>query len=671
MARAVPGWLHSLLRGCGVTLLYTAGGIAGLQAAILVSTVSAAWAPAGVSLWAFFRYGPRIAPFLLAGSFLVAVSTGASVGSTVGVACCSVLACLLGAQLLRRVGFRRELDRSRDVLWLAGASVVTAAIASATGLPLLVVLGTVAASELPRLSWVWFIGDLMGLVVAAPALFTIGPAIRRRDFAGRWPELLAMVGALLALSLVVFLGSNPWLPEQALYSRAFLLLPLAVWAAIRFGPAGAAGMSLALSALAVAATASGRGPFVDQILVEGVIVLQLFLAVVIGTALVLAASTAERQAAERQLVLVERLAAVGSLAAGVAHEINNPLAFVITNLELLERELVRADQRLVALIRDARFGAERVRLIVQDLKVLSRDNAAQREPVSLDRVVESALRIAGRDLGQRARLILELGDPPPVLGNQARLGQLVLNLLLNAAQAFPPDFRGEARIRVRTGVAPDGRVLLEVRDNGCGIAPEHLQKIFVPFFTTKPAGEGTGLGLSICQGIATAHGGEITVESRQGAGSSFRVLLPPHEAEERAPEATPVVPLPSPAQEERRRVLIVDDEARLAHSMRLLLEPEHEAVVCTSGEEALALLRKDAAFDLILCDLHMPGLSGIDLHREIAAANPPLAERMIFLSGGAITDEARAFVATASRRVLDKPIRPERLLEIVRTTRAA
>ena len=658
-------WHLFLLRGGASALLYAGAGVVGLQAAVSASMVSAVWPPVGVALWALLRFGPSTAPFLVAGAWGISLATGAPPSTTIGVCCCSILACIAGAQLLRRVGFRPELDRARDVLWLAAVSLLAAAVAAGAGTLLMGLLGNLSFAELPRLIRVWIIGDLMGLLVLAPALLTIGPAIRRGHFACRWPELLAMGATLGALHFIVFWDSNRYLPDQALYSRAFLLLPPAIWAALRFGPPGAAGASLAISVRAITATAFGRGPFVDQILVEGVIVLQLFLAVVIGTALLVAAVTAERQAAERQLVLAERLAAVGSLAAGVAHEINNPLAFVITNLELLERDLGRLDPRAAALIHDARFGAERVRLIVRDLKVLSRDSAEQREPVSLDEVVESALRIGGRDLGQRAQLVTRLGAPPPVRGNQARLGQLVLNLLLNASQAFPGGTNPQARIRVQTGVAPNGEVLLEVEDNGVGIAPENLKKIFDPFFTTKPVGEGTGLGLSICQGIVSSHGGAIEVESRPGAGTTFRVLLPACELAGRADE-----PQPAQLTAGRSRVLIVDDEVRLAQSMRLLLEPEHEAVVCTSGEAALELLAGDRAFDLILCDLHMPGVTGLEVHRRLSASDPALAGRVVFLSGGAITAETKAFVLASSNLVLDKPVRPERLLDLVRTRAA-
>jgi PAS domain S-box-containing protein len=247
----------------------------------------------------------------------------------------------------------------------------------------------------------------------------------------------------------------------------------------------------------------------------------------------------ERRRMLERLQLADRMVAVGTLAAGVAHEINNPLAFVNANLgfalETLEalppsggaapEATARAVEDCRIALREATAGAARVRRIVQDLKMLSR--AAEDRPVPIDvgAALDAALHLARNDLRQRARVTPRIGEVPPILGDEARVSQVFLNLLVNAAQAIPEGRPDEHEIEIRLGVE-EGQVVLRVRDTGCGIPPENLRRIFDPFFTTKPVGVGTGLGLAISHRIVTALGGEIEVESAVGRGSTFRVAFP-------------------------------------------------------------------------------------------------------------------------------------------------
>ncbi|WP_257459906.1 sensor histidine kinase [Archangium lipolyticum] len=248
--------------------------------------------------------------------------------------------------------------------------------------------------------------------------------------------------------------------------------------------------------------------------------------------------TAELEEANGQLLFADRLATVGQLAASVGHEINNPLAFILGNLGYVREELgrlqgtvsVREREELLEALAEAQEGAERVRLLVQDLKLLSRADDAGSEVVDLGAVLRSASKMAAHEIRLRARLVMQSEGVPQVHGNAARLCQVFLNLLLNAAHAITPGAveRNEIRLIARRGEG--SRVLVEVSDTGCGIPPENLERIFRPFFTTKPAGVGSGLGLSVCHRIITAHGGELTVESEQGRGTTFRVSLPVHAA---------------------------------------------------------------------------------------------------------------------------------------------
>jgi PAS domain S-box-containing protein len=246
-----------------------------------------------------------------------------------------------------------------------------------------------------------------------------------------------------------------------------------------------------------------------------------------------ASDLTERKQMQARLLLADRMAAVGTLAAGVAHEINNPLAFVLSNLSFLTEELQVLAREMPEgrlkefeeVLREASDGAHRVRQIVRDLKTFSRVDEEAPTAVNLQGVLESAIMMARGELKPRARLVRDYTEVPMVEGGEGRLGQVFLNLLINAAQAIPAGV--PERNEVRVGLRSDGeRVIVEVRDTGIGIPPAVRARIFDPFFTTKPVGLGTGLGLSICHGIVTSFGGDISVESEPGHGSVFRVSFP-------------------------------------------------------------------------------------------------------------------------------------------------
>ena len=247
----------------------------------------------------------------------------------------------------------------------------------------------------------------------------------------------------------------------------------------------------------------------------------------------------ERRELEAHIAQVGRLSSLGTLAAGMAHEINNPLAYILLNLTWLEEEIPRllADRsdpkarderrrRVAEALDGTRGGAERIRDIVNGLRTFARPDVETVGPVNVRSVVEGAIDMVAHEIHCRARLTKTFhSELPAVAGNAARLGQVFLNLLMNAAQALPEGEADRQAIDV-VGTVRDGRVVVEVRDTGAGIAPEVRGRLFEPFFTTKPVGTGTGLGLAICHGIIRAHGGTITVESELGKGSSFRVELP-------------------------------------------------------------------------------------------------------------------------------------------------
>ncbi len=380
--------------------------------------------------------------------------------------------------------------------------------------------------------------------------------------------------------------------------------------------------------------------------------------------LAFARDVTERKRMETKLLEADRLTALGVLSAGVAHEINNPLAYVLLNLEYLKRELPKAAadparvESLMVRVHDACHGADRVAAIVRDLRTFARGEETARQPVSLEAVIEAAVNIAYPELRTRARLERRYQTVPAVDGNAGRLEQVFLNLLLNASQAFASD-SDEADNSIRVSLRADGEhVIAEVTDNGPGVPSELLGRIFDPFFTTKPVGVGTGLGLPICRGIVQTHGGEIRVHSKPGHGATFTVTLP-------ASKLSPIMPRKSDrASQEasegraRGRVLVVDDESVVAHTLKVLLQGEHDLIIAQSGAEALELLQEEGGepgFDAILCDLMMPGMTGMELFEVLRREQPRLAARVVFMTGGVSMMRVAEFLESVPNAKFEKP----------------
>jgi len=374
--------------------------------------------------------------------------------------------------------------------------------------------------------------------------------------------------------------------------------------------------------------------------------------------------------AQAQLMVSDRMASVGALAAGVAHEINNPLAAVLANLDFAVKD---ADQiasefgsslrvsELQESLRDAREAADRVRQIVKDLKIFSRAEEDKRGAVDVQRVMESSLRMAWNEIRHRARLVKHYGVVPMVDANESRLGQVFLNLVVNAAQAIPDGHADTNQITVTTRTDARGRVVAEIRDSGPGIAPEVLKQLFTPFFTTKPAGVGTGLGLTICQRIIHGLGGEITVESKLGEGTLVRVLLPASSAA--ASEELPARLVRPPIR--RGRVLLIDDDLMIGSAVRRTLASEHEVLALTQAQEALRRIAAGERFDVILCDLMMPLMTGVEFYQQLSTLDPEQAERVVFLTGGAFTANSRAFLDEVPNARMEKPFEVQNLRALV------
>ena len=387
---------------------------------------------------------------------------------------------------------------------------------------------------------------------------------------------------------------------------------------------------------------------------------------------------------QRGLIRAERLAAIGQLAAGVAHEINNPAAFVMSNLGVMgehaatltdvfgrlravsagaasvEGAAVRdildtvRPEALLAEVRDIlnenTAGMERIVGIVRQLKSFAHLGNDAVEAVALNEVVLDACKLMRKQIDYRARLTQRLGEMPRLQGDRGKLVQVVTNLLANAVQALPEGTPERNEIEVTTGVEGDWLVI-GIRDTGAGIPPEVQSRLFEPFFTTKPRDHGSGLGLSISAEIVSKHGGDITFTTEQGRGTCFRVKLPRHTG--LAPVSRPQqVTAPPPSR--RLRLLLIDDEPMLLSSYKRTLGKHFEVTTALGGREGLARIEQQADWDVVLCDLMMPDLDGPAVYEQVRNRFPGLEKRFLFCSGGAFTPRCRDFADSMPGRVLDK-----------------
>jgi PAS domain S-box-containing protein len=373
--------------------------------------------------------------------------------------------------------------------------------------------------------------------------------------------------------------------------------------------------------------------------------------------------------AHRELEARERLAAMATLAAGIAHEINNPLAALLGNVDMALRMLdsgsIEASE-LRSMLLDVRTGGERVSKIVRSMRLLARGDTAQQERVNVSDCVEQSIALAANTFRYRAQLSRELAPDLYVNANASQLSQVIVNLMANAAHAVPENTPRQNEIRVVARGEGD-LVLIEVADNGPGIPEELQSRIFEPFFSTKNASEGMGLGLSISRNIIEGLGGKITVSSQQGRGSVFRVSLPA------APPSAPAAEEPPRSEQPRLsgiaaacpRVLVIDDEAAITGLLaRALRNEAYEVTTVKGGQAALAALEENR-FDLIVCDLMMPEMSGEEFYREATRRWPQLAHSFVFMTGGAFTPAGRQFLASVPAPVLEKPFRISDLLRCV------
>jgi len=393
--------------------------------------------------------------------------------------------------------------------------------------------------------------------------------------------------------------------------------------------------------------------------------------------------TAERRAVER-LQHAQRLASIGTLAAGVAHEINNPTTYLLTNTEMslavVRRLLARHSdgdlQRVLEMLGDNLLGVRRIQDILRELGSFARVDTALPERVDINALVREAAHFAGSDVRHRARLELRLGEVPELVGRRKKLSQVLVNLLVNAAQAIDDGTPDDHTIAVETSFdAAADEVRIAVSDTGEGIEPEVVPRLFEPFFTTRAGRSSTGLGLALSFETVRDHGGFIDVETEPGRGSVFAVVLPrdtglvvpaPGTVD---PDAPGPRPESSPHREGRNvRVLVIDDEELVRQSLLRVLEFRYEAVGKATAQEALELLESGERFDVIFCDVMMPGVDGVGFYDRVRAEMPELLPRLVFITGGAVTERAREFTEQVDATLLVKPVGVNALFAAVEAT---
>jgi signal transduction histidine kinase/CheY-like chemotaxis protein len=364
----------------------------------------------------------------------------------------------------------------------------------------------------------------------------------------------------------------------------------------------------------------------------------------------------------------DRLVSVGFVAGGVAHQINNALTSMrlslgrLTSFELSRRPMTPEVLHRIELLQDVREGVSRIERVIRELRAFSHMDDGPSRPVNIADLLATAVGFATHQISHRATLVADYKPVPLVRATPAQLRQVFLSLLVNASQAM---LDGEAHvneIRVMTCTDDRGRAVVEIADTGTGIPADVLERIYEPFFTTKHD-TGLGLGLAVSRDIVMALEGEIEIASAVGHGTTVRVTLPACD-EAALPERATVASREATARDERRRILIVDDDRPVAAAIALELS-SHDVVVAESGREALEILRRDRAFDMILCDVMMPEVSGMDVYDAIRLMDPVLLRRVVMMTGGAFSQRAREFLANIDAPVIEKPFEPGQLHAMV------
>lgn len=634
----------------GLAALYFATGRLGLSLAHFQENATLIWPPTGLSLAALILFGRRAWPGVLLGALAVNTSIGTPPGASAAIAVGNTLEALLGWWLLVRVArFDAAFARLRDVLGFLVFGVAACTVVSATfGVAALLANGTVDWASAPMVWIIWWLGDAGGAVVVAPPILVGARGLPKWRTIAHTAETWAVAAALLVASFVAFTGllEDGWLRLLV----AFTAFPFLVWAGLRLGPRGAVLGASVTSIVAVLGTAAGGGPFVSNDISSSLFLLWAYVSTMGAAAMILAAAVAEREAAqlardrgerarqelEMHVRHVQRLESLGVLAGGIAHDFNNLLAAIRGNAELLRLSVPRGDASATESLDEIELASQRAAELCDQMLSYAGRSQPERRKVELRDVASEMRRLLNASISKRIDVATEFEPAvPAVFADPAQLRQVVMNLMMNAAEAIGPeaghvelrvgvaDFDAAfiRRSRVDPNLAPGRYVYVEVRDDGVGMDDATLERMFDPFYTTKF--QGRGLGLATVLGIVSSHGGTIHVDSEPGVGSTFRLLLPPYEADavvERAPLRRPVEGA------QRGLILIADDEEPVRRVVAKMLEQVGwDVMVAADGDEALETFAEYAeSLDVVLLDVNMPGKTGPECLALMRGRRPEL-----------------------------------------------
>jgi PAS domain S-box-containing protein len=398
----------------------------------------------------------------------------------------------------------------------------------------------------------------------------------------------------------------------------------------------------------------------------------------------LARANAEIRAAQNWLVNLEKMATIGRFASGLAHEVNNPMAYVLANLGHLSEasafvvpvirqylesgkggaerpRLEEIASELDSIIQETLEGGRRVAEIVRQLHSFSNvaDQAARWTDVHA--LIDSSIMMVSSQIRHRARLERHYFEVPEILCIPNNITQVIVNLLVNAVHAIEPGDPDNNMILVRTRCQSE-QIVIEVQDSGCGIPQENLDRIMEPFFTTKQRGKGTGLGLAISASIVQQHCGTLEYESEVGKGTSAKLMLPVRGV---LKPSTRMGEKAASSTSNKLRILLVDDEESLLRALRRSLGRKHEVLTATSAQQAIDLLGDEGAVDLVISDLMMPDMNGLQLYETVIAKHPHLKGRIVFMSGGIFVEQIDSYIAEHALKVISKPFGQEEFDEVL------
>ena len=634
-------WLVRGLGGVALVALYFVAGKVGLSLAFVNASATSVWPPTGLAIAALILFGTELAPAIFIGALAVNFTTSGDLPSSVGIALGNTLEALLATYLVRRwAGGRNAFQRPQDVLRFALFAAVVAPLASATiGVASLGISGLARWSDFGPVWLTWWLGDASGALLVAPALVlwvTNRIALPRVRLA---EATLIGVGAV-ATALLIFAGLQPASVQHL--PVAFLTFPVLVWAAFRFGPLGATTVTLAIGAIAIWGTLNGFGPYALGSQNESLLVLQAFMAVAAVTSLVLGAAVFDQSRSETRLLAIEQqsrlLAEEGTrlreeFLSVATHELRTPVAAVSGYAQLAQRALAAGrDDRLGDAVGSIVRQSRRLAALITQLLDASHVHAGRFEIdphlTDVSAIAEWAVDAArmGDDGRHQWNVRIDRGIYAEV--DPLRWEQLLMNLLDNAMKYSP----ARQAITISLGDTGNGSLSLRVADEGIGIRPDHIARIFDRFYRAHedPGLSGLGLGLYIAREIAERHGGQIEVSSVEGQMTEFTVTLP-------TKAAAPVEDLrpvrdaePISLSQSHRRVLVVDDEPDVRMLVEAVLRESGQVVTSAeNGEQALALAVREPP-DLILLDKLMPVMDGTAFAKAYRAAVPHPAPIVAF-----------------------------------------